>query len=135
LAPVATIRALPVYSRSSTQTRNGGPARSTFVARVRGDELGPEALRLLAHLAHQLRAEDAGREPRVVLDVGGEHELAAGLRALDHDRLQVRAGGVERRGQPGRAGARDQHRGIGAGSRHRSARASSGTNGVWRPWT
>ena len=35
LAPVEMMSALPVYSSSSTQARNGGPARSTLVASAR----------------------------------------------------------------------------------------------------
>ena len=45
---------------------------------VGGHELGAEPLRLLAELRHELGAEDAVGEARVVLDVGGEHQLAAG---------------------------------------------------------
>ncbi len=77
------------------------------VDRVDGLEpdLGAEAPGLLAHLFDQLGPEDAVREAGVVLDLGGDGELAAGLRAFEHDRRQVGAGGVERGGQPGRAGA------------------------------
>ena len=96
---------------------------------VGADELGTEALGLLAHLAHQLGPEDPGREAGVVLDLGGEHELAAGLRTFQDDRPEVRPGGVEGRGQPGRAGADDQHRSAGAGCGHQGARASSDVGG------
>ena len=48
-------------------------------------------------------------------------ELAAGLGPFEDDRVQVGAGGVEGRGQPGRAGADDQHgaevRGVAIGVR------------------
>ena len=44
-----------------------------------GDELGPEALGLLAEVQHQFGAHDPVGEAGEVLDVGGEHELAAGL--------------------------------------------------------
>ena len=70
--------------------------------------VGPEALRLLAHLVHQVGSHDAGLEAGVVLDVGGDRELAAGLGALEHQRGEVGARGVERRGQAGGAGTDDQ---------------------------
>ena len=43
----------------------------------------------------------------VVLDVGGEHELAAGADAFDHERVQVGARGVDRGGEAGRARSDD----------------------------
>ena len=52
-------------------------------------------------------------EARVVLDVGGEHQLAAGLVArarrfaLEHERGEVGPGRVDRRRQAGGAGADD----------------------------
>ena len=76
---------------------------------VGGDELGAEPLGLLAELHHELGAEDAVGEAGKVLDVGGEHELAAGADALDHDRAEIGATGVDRGGEPG--GPRsDDHR-------------------------
>ena len=61
---------------------------------------------------HQLLAGHRLGEARVVLDVGREHELAAGdepagVEALDAERLQVGAGGVDGRGEPGGARADD----------------------------
>ena len=44
-----------------------------------GEELGTEPRRLLAELDHQLRAHDAVGEAGKVLDIGGQHQLAAGL--------------------------------------------------------
>jgi hypothetical protein len=76
---------------------------------VVGDELGAEAAGLLAQVAHHLRAHDAVRIAGVVLDVARDHELAAPLEALDHERLQVRARRVERSGVPGRTPADDDH--------------------------
>ena len=70
---------------------------------VGGDELGAESLGLLAELDHQLGAEDAVGEARVVLDVGGEHELPARADALEHDRGEVGAAGVDGGGEAGRA--------------------------------
>ena len=54
-------------------------------------------------------------KPGIVLDVGGEHQLPTGLigrrrrLALDHERVEVGAGGVDRGGQPGGAGPDDDH--------------------------
>ena len=57
---------------------------------VGGHELGAEPLGLLAELRHEVGAEDPVGEAGVVLDVGREHELPAGLQTLDDERLQVR---------------------------------------------
>src|SRR6185295_16580574 len=68
---------------------------------------GAEAPRLLAHLVHQLGAEDPLREAGVVLDLGRDRQLAARLVPLEDQRREVGARGVERGGQAGRAGAED----------------------------
>src|SRR5207249_6520031 len=77
-------------------------------------ELGAEARRLPPEAVHHLRAEDALGEAGVVVDVGRQHELAAGhvggilaRAALDDQRLEVRARRVERGGQAGRPGPQD----------------------------
>ena len=44
---------------------------------------------------------------RVVLDLGGDGELAAGLHAFDDQRLELGARGVDGRGEPGGAGTDD----------------------------
>ena len=64
-------------------------------------ELGAEALGLGAHLVHERRALDALREAGEVLHLGGGHQRATELRALEHQRVQVRAGGVDGGGVPG----------------------------------
>src|SRR6185437_14827294 len=74
---------------------------------VVGHELRAETLRLGAHRLHELRAEDAVAEAGIVLDVGGDHQLAAVGEALEDERLQVRARGVERRRVAGRTAADD----------------------------
>ena len=56
---------------------------------------------------HQVRPLDPLGEARVVLDVAGDHQLAARRRPGQDDRLEVRPGGVDRRGQAGRPGADD----------------------------
>lgn len=47
-----------------------------------GNDLGTEALRLLAHLLHQLLAADTVGEAREVLDISGSGELATGSGAI-----------------------------------------------------
>ena len=54
-------------------------------------------VRLLAELRHHLLSGHAVGKARVVLDFGGDRELPAGLQALEQERLQVRARGVDRR--------------------------------------
>ena len=63
-----------------------------------GDEARAEALGLVAHLLHERGAHDPVGEARVVLDVGRLLEQAAPDEALDDERLQVRARGVQRGG-------------------------------------
>ena len=74
---------------------------------VVGDEAGAEALRLLAEVIHHLRPHHALGVAGIVLDVGRVLELAAPLEALDHERLQLGAGGVESSGIAGGAAADD----------------------------
>ena len=82
-------------------------------AEVRGDhhvvdQPRAHSLRLARHLLHQPRPLDDVGEAWIVLDVGGDGELAAGLQALHHDRLQIGARRVDRCGIAGGAGADDQ---------------------------
>ena len=99
-------------SGSPTQTPNGRPDRSTL-ADLLGADLGAEAGGLLPEAHHELGAHDALGEAGEVLDLGGEHELATGLvagrrrLALEQQRLEVGAGGVDRGGQAGGARADD----------------------------
>ena len=76
---------------------------------VVGEELGAEALRLGAELGHHLRPHDPVDVAGVVLDVARDHQLAAPVEPLDHERAQVGARGVERGRVPGRAAADDDH--------------------------
>ena len=72
-------------------------------------QVGAEPQGLLAHLVHQFRAGDAVAEAGVVLHLGGGHQRAAELGALEHQGRQLRAGRVDRRGISGRTGADDDH--------------------------
>ena len=74
---------------------------------VVGDELRAEALGLAAKVGHHLRPHHAVGVARVVLDVARDHQLAAPLEPLDHERLQVGARGVERGRIAGGAAADD----------------------------
>ncbi|EMF27163.1 sugar ABC transporter ATPase [Streptomyces gancidicus BKS 13-15] len=74
------------------------------------DELGAEALRLGPHVVHELRAHDAVLETGEVLHLGGVHQrTAGGDSALEHEGLQRRTGGVERRRVAGGPRADDDH--------------------------
>src|SRR5699024_2064961 len=66
-----------------------------------------ETLRLVAHFVHQLWALDALGEAREVLHLGGLHQQAAEVHALEDDRLKLGAGGVDRGGVAGWPGAHD----------------------------
>jgi hypothetical protein len=77
-----------------------------------GVDHGAEARRLGAEPVGQLGATDALGEAGEVLDVGGGGELTAGgdapgHPALEQDRLEVGAGGVDRGGVSGGAAADD----------------------------
>ena len=108
-APIARITVFARYSSSPTQTRWTPPSESSIRVGVVGDEPGAEALGLSAEVLHQLRAHDPLGEARVVLDVGRVLKLAAPLEALDHERLQVGARGVERSRVAGGTAAEDDH--------------------------
>ena len=71
-------------------------------------------LGLLLHLLHQPGALDDVREARIILDIGGDGELTAGLDALHHDRREARARGIDRRRKAGGAGAEDDQFGVAA---------------------
>jgi hypothetical protein len=70
-----------------------------------GLEFRAEFLRLLAHVLNELRPQDAIREAREILDVRGERKLSAGLVAVDDQRLEVRAPGIDGGGQTSAATA------------------------------
>jgi hypothetical protein len=80
-----------------------------------GDDFGADMGGLLLHLLHQPRALDHVGKTRIVFDVGGDGELAAGLDALDQDRFEHRAGGIDRGGVTGRAGTDDDDLGMDRG--------------------
>src|SRR5262245_14454991 len=94
------------------------PVREVDLAHVVGDDFGADMLGLLLHLLHQPGPLDDVGEARIVFHVGRNGELAAGLDALDQDRLEHRARGIDRRRITGRTGADDDDLGTG-GLSHR----------------
>lgn len=73
-------------------------------------------LGLPRHLLHQPGALDDIGKTRVVFDVRGDGELAAGLEALEHDRLQPRARAIDSRAEARGSGPEDEHVGLVSGS-------------------
>src|SRR5579872_6118014 len=70
---------------------------------------GAKARRLLAHVLDQLRPLNAFGKAGKVLDQSGEGQLASGLMALQHQRFQVGAPSIERRGVPRTTRADNDH--------------------------
>ena len=89
------------------------PRGQVDLGRLGGDELGAEPGGLVPEALHEVWAEDAVREAWVVLDVRRQHQLTTWLvararrLAFDDQRVEVGPRGVDRGGQPGRAGADD----------------------------
>ena len=101
LAPVAmTTGSGEVGSSSpSAQSLNGRSEKSTL-STLSGAHLGPEAGGLGLEVVHHVRAHHAVPVAEVVLDVGGEHELPAGLEALEDQDVKVRPRSVQSRRVP-----------------------------------
>jgi hypothetical protein len=68
-----------------------------------------EALGLVTEVLHQVGPHDSRRKARIILDVGGLLQQSPPRESLDHQRIQVGAGGVERRRVSGGAAADDDH--------------------------
>ena len=71
------------------------------------DDFRADVQGLGLHLLHQPGALDGLGEAGIVLDVGGDGQLAAGLETGDDDGVQRGAGGVDGGGPAGGAGADD----------------------------
>ena len=80
-----------------------------------GDDLGSDMLGLLEHLLHQPRPLDRVRKSRIVLHIGGDHQLTALLHAGNQHRLEHRACGIDRGGIACRARANDEDRRVDRG--------------------
>ena len=76
------------------------------------DDLGADMLGLRLHLLHEPGALDDVGEAGIVLDIGGDGELAAGLQARDHDRLKHGARRIDGGGVAGRARTDDDDFGV-----------------------
>jgi hypothetical protein len=74
---------------------------------VIGNELGADMRGLLLHLLHEPGALDNVGIAGIILDVGGDRELPAGCDALDQNRIEHGARGIDRRRIAGRAGSDD----------------------------
>jgi hypothetical protein len=83
------------------------------------------------HLLHQPGALDDVRETGIILDVGGDGELAARLHALDDDRSEAGAGRIDGGSEARRARSEDQHAG-GMGRGHRALLLSWLVVSRWR---
>ena len=110
-APVAMTRASPSRSSPLSPVSRNGAARQVDRDDMVPHHLGADMLGLGLHLLHQPRALDDVAEAGIVLDVGGGGQLAAGLDALDQDRRQPGARGVDRGGVAGGPRAEDRRRG------------------------
>ena len=81
------------------------PARQIERVDLVEDDAGSDMLGLFLHLLHQPGTLDDVGETGIVLDIGRDRQLPAGLHPGDHQRLQIGARGVDRGGVPGRPGA------------------------------
>src|SRR6202035_4162467 len=68
-----------------------------------------DVLRLRLHLLHQPRTLDDIGKAGIVLDVGGDRQLPAGLQPAQQGWMQVRPRGIDRRGKAGWARTDNQH--------------------------
>ena len=64
-------------------------------------DFSSKMLRLLAHVVHQIRAQDAFRKPREVLNQRGQGELASRFLTFDQQRGKIGAGAIDGCGQTG----------------------------------
>jgi len=95
---------------------------------VIGNEIGADMSRLLLHLLHKPRPLNHVGVARIILDVGRDHELPARRDALDEDRIEHGARGIDRGRIAGRAGADDHKLGVNGvlGTGHRLNPAGCG---------
>ena len=112
-APVATMTASAVKVSSVVVSTVKGRLETSTLVTLAVRNSAPKRCGLRLHVHHELGAHDPVGKAGKVLDLGGQHELAAGLVAVggrfafDDERRKVGAGCVDRRGQAGRAGPHD----------------------------
>ncbi len=114
VAPVAMISASQLYWPLSPLRRNGR-LRQIDAVDVVEHHRGLEALGVLGHALHQLRALQAFDVAGPVVDVGRRHQLAALGEAGDQRRLEVGACGIDRSAVAGGAGTEDDQARVGVG--------------------
>src|SRR3990172_2383608 len=85
--------------RPVTDGHNKRPAGEINRRNLPGHKLGIKPLSLLTHIHDELRPIDPLRESRIVVDVGSDGELAAGLWAFDNKGLQVCPRRIDGRGK------------------------------------
>src|ERR1700730_3015784 len=84
------------------------PAKLDFDDMIR-DHARAHMFGLRLHLVHEPRTLDRRGKARIILDVGGDRQLAARLEARDQNRLQHGARGVDRGGVAGGSRSNDDH--------------------------
>jgi hypothetical protein len=89
------------------------PPRKLHLGDMVGDEARADMGSLFRHLLHQPGTLDDVGKARIVLDVGGDGELAAGFDALDEDGVKHGARRIDRRGVPRRSRSDDDELGMG----------------------
>src|SRR5262249_30047749 len=98
------------------------------------NHLGPHVLRLGPHLLHQPGSLDDIGEARVVLHVGRDRHLPAGLRALDDDGLEHGTRRINRGGIACGAGTENENFAVFGGHRERLPRTERRWNLIWWPY-
>ena len=103
LAPVAMMSASAAYSAPESVLTWKGRRCDVHRGDDVVDDLGADVLGLLEHLLHHPRTLHRIGIARIVLDIGGDHQLAALLEPGDQHRLQHGARGIDGGGIAGRA--------------------------------
>ena len=98
-----------VSSHSSSALIRTWPLPSFEIGHFRIGKARAEFLRLLVHVHDQLRTVDAFREAGEIFDQRGRGKLTARLAAFEHEWIQVRAGGINRRRQSRATAADNDH--------------------------
>ena len=93
------------------------------------DHARADVHRLRGHLLHQPRALNHLGETRIIFDVGGDRQLAAGLQPLHHDRHHARSRGIDGGREAGGTGTEDEHLGMVNGGHGDLSLAAAGTDG------
>ena len=87
------------------------PAKLDFDDMIR-DHARADMFGLCLHLVHEPRTLDRRGKAWIILDIGGDRQLAARLEAGDQNRLQHGARGVDRGGIAGGPRSNDDYFGV-----------------------